>query len=100
IRSAKLHSFPSPVRVKHHPHVVPLPVGAQVSKPLSWRNAWFVFCLKCENRRVCCLIMRLHGRENVSAQSEHEPKPLWANAIHNIVETTGRDSVEATLKFE
>jgi hypothetical protein len=40
------------------------------------------------------------GRANVTAQSKHEPKPLWANAIHNIVETTWRDSVEAALKLE
>src|SRR5580658_9317721 len=47
IRSAKLHSFPSPVRVKHHPHVIPLPAGAQISEPLSRCNVWFSLYLKC-----------------------------------------------------
>jgi hypothetical protein len=80
VRSLKLLSFPSPVWVKHHPYVEPLPVRAQISKRLS-HNVWFVCCLKCQNRSVCFVVARLHGRANVSAIPEQKPKPLWSCAL-------------------
>ena len=45
VNSLKLPFFPTPVWVKNHPHVKPLPVRAQISKRLS-NNVRFVVGLE------------------------------------------------------